>query len=104
MATLNATLVPVTMSQHGIPIPNARIVDSEKVTTSGTTAPATITAPAFANGRQLAWAMTMSGGAGWVKFGVGTQTAVSGTGHYLPDGVKEYFLAAPNETYAVIDA
>lgn len=104
MATLNTTLVVATVDEHGIQIPNSRHVDSEKVTTSSS-APGTVTAPTgLANGRKLVWMMTMDGGSGWVKFGTGAQTAVSGVGHYLREGVEKAMLATPGDNYAVIDA
>lgn len=103
MAVVHVTIAGVRNNSRGgesMPVADSVPYAAEDLTSSGTSAASTISAPSV-NSESMFWVVTALGDV-WVKFGA-TPTAAAGEDWLVPAGTSREFTAVAGHKIAVID-
>lgn len=102
MATIHVELSTVSARARTgatLPIPNSVEIDSDTVTSSGSSAVSTLT-----GGLGQVWTVTALDGPVWLKFGTGTPIAAAEDGRLLLEGdSRDYAVTTASEKLAIKD-
>lgn len=106
MATVSAVITTVSTAYPTgtpCPVPDAAVVSSEAITSSGTAAQGSNAVPTYTiGGQSMIWVITTPSPV-WAAFG-SNPTAASGTSYYVPANVPMAFGAVAGQKVSVIDA